>query len=142
VTRLRVVPPGQIPDDRAEVARALLGPVHPLLDNQALAILGDSPALDELEADPRFVIGRLFQALTALLERDGPPMDATARLLDEAIRDAIEHRRTTCPKCTADESCAGCAANWRKAERYFGLYDALGIIGELPRRANLKAVQR
>lgn len=50
-----------------------------------LAILGDSPApdeLDELEADPRFVIGRLFQALTALLERDVPPMDATARLLD------------------------------------------------------------
>lgn len=79
-----------------------------------LAILGDSPApdeLDELEADPRFVIGRLFQALTALLERDVPPMDATARLLDEAICDAIEHRRTTCPKCTADESCAGCAAN-------------------------------
>jgi hypothetical protein len=76
-----------------------------------LAILGDSPALDELEADPQFVIGRLFQALTALLERDVPPMDATARLLDEAICDAIEHRRTTCPKCTADESCAGSAAN-------------------------------
>jgi hypothetical protein len=84
---------------------------------------------------PRSPARRPFQALTALLERDVPPMDATARLLDEAIGDAIEHRRTTCPKCTANESCAGCAANWRKA-------DALGIIGELPRRAHLKAVQR
>lgn len=56
--------------------------MYPLLDNQAPGHLGDSPALDELEAYPRFVIGRLFQALTALLERDVPPMDATARLLD------------------------------------------------------------
>ena len=80
--RLRVVPPGQIGADRAEVARALLGPMYPLLDNQAPGHLGDSPALDELEAYPRFVIGPLFQALTALLERDVPPMDATARLLD------------------------------------------------------------
>jgi hypothetical protein len=144
VTRLRLVPPGEVPDGRAAVAQALLGPVNPLLSNQALAVLGDDlDAARELEADPRFVIGRLFQALTALLEQDVPPMDATAQLLDEAIRDAIEYRQTECPKCPPEDICPSCAVNWRKAERYVGLYDALGVIGEKPgRRTDLKAVDR
>jgi hypothetical protein len=141
--RLHLAPPAELPDTRAAVARALLGPVHPVLDNQALAILGDSRELGELHSDPRFVIGRLFQALTALLERDVPPMDATAQLLDEAIRDAIACRHTTCPKCPLDEPCTDCAANWGKALRYEGLWDALGVIGELPKgRPDLKAAGR
>jgi hypothetical protein len=118
--------------------------VHPVLSNQALAIYGDDfEAVRGLEGDPRFVIGRLFQALTALLEQEVPPMDATAQLLDDAIRDAIACRQTTCPKCPPEDTCADCAANWRKAERYAGLWDALGVIGELPKpRPELKAAGR
>lgn len=143
--RLRLAEPAApLPDTRAEVARALLGPIDPLLEDQALAILGgDVAAATELVKDPRVIIGRLFQALTALLEQDVPPMDATARLLDEAIQDAMRYRRTSCVKCPADGACAECAANWMKAERYVGLYDALGVIGEKPgRRTDLKAVDR
>jgi hypothetical protein len=70
-------------------------------------------------------------------------MDATAQLLDDAIHDAIACRHTTCPKCLPDEPCAECAENWRKALRYEGLWDALGIIGELPKPSKgLKAVDR
>jgi Fic family protein len=62
--RLHIAPPANtIPDDRARLARALLDrwfPVHPVLDDQALAILGDDlAALEELERDPRYLIGRL-----------------------------------------------------------------------------------
>jgi hypothetical protein len=144
--RLYLVPAdGPVPDDRAAVARALLDrwfPICPVLTDQAMANLGDDlAAIEGLENDPRYLIGRLSQALTALLERDVPPLDATAQLLSEAIEDAAIYRRRTCRDCPPDSFCPRCAANWRKAERYEGLWRDLGLIDELPRpRPRLKSV--
>jgi hypothetical protein len=96
--RLSVAPPaGSSPDNRARITRALLDrwfPIYPVLSGQVLAIYGDDiAAVLELESDSRYLIGRLQQALTALLERETPPLDATAQLLGEAIEDAICYRR-------------------------------------------------
>lgn len=150
--RLRLAPPAaELPDTRAAVARALLDqyvPILPVLDDQADAILGcferANPAkLDELHSDPRYIIGRLFQALTALLEQDVPPMDATASLLDEAIRDGIEYRLGRSAACPCGAECDRCRAEGAKALAYEGLYDALGIIGEFRGpRPDLSAVQQ
>jgi hypothetical protein len=146
--RLRIVPRAQpVPDRRARVARALLDrwfPVHPVLGDQALASIGDDmDAVEELESDPRYLIGRLSQALTALLEREVPPLDATAQLLGEAIEDAATFRRRVCRNCPPEGVCARCAPDWRRAEAYEALWRELGLIGELPRpRPSLKAVTR
>jgi hypothetical protein len=146
VTRLRVVPPGEVPDDRAAVARALLGDGDSLVCDQAHAVMGwdraASKRMDELTGDPRFLIGRLWQALTALVEADVPPPDATGRLLMEAIEDAITYRRHSCSSCR-DEGCGQCSPDWRKAELYFGLYAQLGLIEDRPpRRPVLTAVDQ
>jgi hypothetical protein len=150
--RLSLAPPAaELPDTRAAVARALLDqyvPILPVLDDQADGILGcferANPAkLDELHSDPRFIIGRLFQALTALLQSEVPPMDATAQLLDEAIRDAIAYRLDRLSACPCGAECDRCAPEGRKALAYEGLWDRLGIIGELPKgRPELTAVDR
>jgi hypothetical protein len=150
--RLRLAPPAaELPDTRAAVARALLdqyAPILPVLDDQASGILrcfeSANPAkLDQLQSDPRYIIGRLFQALTALLKQDVPPMDATASLLNEAIRDGIEYRLGRSSACPCGAECDRCAADGAKALAYEGLYDALGIIGEFPGpRAQLRAVDR
>lgn len=98
--RLCAVPPGHIPDDRATIARALLAryaPAGPVITDEMLAWLGwDAAALSEIESDPRYLIGRLTQALSALLAKDVPPPDATGQLLIEAITDAIAHRQPVC----------------------------------------------
>lgn len=143
--RLRVASPAEIPDTRAEVARTLLGPVHPVLDNLASGIFGFDYAahrkLDELHCDPRHLIGRLSQALTALLEQDVPPIDATAQPLSDAITDAIEYRLSRAAVCQCGDSCERCLPDGRKAELYEGLYGALGIIAEKPPpRPELKTV--
>lgn len=144
--RLQLVPAaGPVPDDRAGVARALLDrwfPIHPVLVDQSLTVLGDDlAAVEELESDPRYLIGRLSQALTALLEREVPPLDATAQLLSEAIEDATRYRRRVCKDCPSDSVCARCATDWSRAERYEALWRDLGLIGELPRpRPDLKVV--
>jgi hypothetical protein len=146
--RLHIVPPAQPePDDRARVARALLDrwfPVHQVLGDQALASLGDDmAAVEELESDPRYLIGRLSQALTALLKQEVPPLDATAQLLGEAIEDAATYRRRVCRNCPSEGVCARCAPDWRRAEAYEALWRELGLIGALPRpRPRLKAVTR
>ena len=69
--RLRLADPAApLPDDRAAVARALLDryvPVDPsVLHYQVLAPIGWSSLgeLHELERDPRYLIGRLAQALS------------------------------------------------------------------------------
>jgi hypothetical protein len=64
--RLYLVPAdGPVRDDRAAVARALLDrwyPICPVLTDQALASLGDDlVAIEGLENDPRYLIGRLSQ---------------------------------------------------------------------------------
>ena len=93
----------------------------------------------ELASDPRYLIGLLSQALTALLAADIPPMDATAELLAEAVADAITHRRRTCPACPDDGSgiCAKCWPSWLQANAYEGLALSLGIICE-PRPPQLR----
>jgi hypothetical protein len=127
---------GQRRDDQARIARALLrrhADVVPLGDGDIAAWLaGGAAALEELECDPRYLIGRLTQALTALLQQPCPQPDATEDLLVEAIQDAIAYRRTSCPRCTPDTACPACAASWARAERYEALFGLLGLIGEPP----------
>ena len=98
---------------------------------------GMGEAYEALLSDPRFIIGRLMQALTALLSADVPPMDATAQLLGDAIADAIAYRRRTCPQCAPEGVCAACWPGWRKASAYEGLWPALGIIEPVPARPRL-----
>jgi hypothetical protein len=107
-----------------------------------LAFLGEQK-LTELESDPRFLIGRLSQALTALIEAEVPPMDATARLLEQAIWAAIAYRHISCAKCGEGYVCGDCEPSWQQAARYEALFDLLGIIGGHPgHHADLKVVDR
>jgi len=136
--QLRVAPPaGPLPDDRAVVARALLTryvPVEPVISDEMAAFLGrDISSLSEIERDPRYLIGRLTQALTTLLADDVPPPDATGQLLMDAIQDAIDYRQRTCPQCGPEGICDDCAPGWQLAERYSSLYGQLGLIGARPR---------
>lgn len=102
---LRLVDPAAtIPDARASMARALLDrwfPIDSQRRDQAAFLLDPDGVTAEntrkLESDPRYLIGRLQQALTALLAAEVPPMDATAQLLGQAIEDAIAYRTRTCP---------------------------------------------
>lgn len=145
---LRLAPPaGELPDDRAAIARALLtryAPSHPEISNEMAAFLGwDLTALAELENNPQYLIGRLTQALSALLAEDTPPLDATATLLIEAIRDAISYQRTRCGRCDTEQACPRCEAGFLKAARYDALYGLLGLVDELPKSsAGLKSVSR
>ena len=146
--QLRLAPPGaELPDTRAAVARALLdryAPIDNVIDDNAAHVLrGDWAAKNELENDPRYLIGRLQQALTALLQREMPPLDATMTLLAQAIQDAIHYRERSCPKCPADEPCAECMEHWHQAGLYEGLWRELGTIANFPPpRPELKAVDR
>ena len=83
-----------------------------------------------LREDPRFIIGRLAQALTALLSAEIPEMDATARMLGHAIEDAVKYRSRTCPQCPAESVCAKCWADWQLAAAYEGLALELGVIAD------------
>jgi hypothetical protein len=145
-TRLRLADPAAaVPDTRASVARALLDrwfPIDAPRADQAVCLLDpDGRATGnyrELQNDPRYLIGRLQQALTALLQAEVPPMDATAQLLDEAIRDAIRYRRRTCPDCR-DGICCQCRPHWQQAAAYEALRSELGIIGgPLPEKPRLR----
>jgi hypothetical protein len=144
---LRLAEPAPaVPDWRASVARALLDryvPVDSLRSDQALTVLdpdgGGAENWDALQNDPRYLIGRLQQALTALLQADVPAMDATAQLLGDAISDAIHYRRRTCPRCPDGSVCAKCwQDNWRQANAYEALWSELGIIGEPERKPDLR----
>ena len=142
---LRLAPEHRLPDHRVSVALALLGPIEPALDNQATNALCPDGAstrpADELLTDPRYVIGLLHQALTALLSADLPPMDATAILLCEALQDAIAYRQQPCPRCAPGGTCANCWPHWRKAGEYEALHSQLGIIGILAARPALSLVR-
>jgi hypothetical protein len=141
------------PDRRADVARALLDrwfPLEPVIDDQIGGLLGrDTGRLQELHADPRYLIGRLSQALSALLADPVPPMDATALLLAEAIDDAVAYRKDLgdCPQC-GEGVCSRCQPQWDRAMAYETLYGRLGLIDErpdtspAPRRPILWAVPR
>ena len=146
--QLRLAPPGaELPDTRAAVARALLdryAPIDNVIDDNAAHVLrGDWAAKNELENDPRYLIGRLQQALTALLQREMPPLDATMTLLAQAIEDAISYRERPCADCPPEGICARCMEDCHQAGLYEGLWRELGTIANFPPpRPELKAVDR
>ena len=94
-----------------------------------------------LERDPRYLIGRLQQALTVLLEQDLSPMDTQTALLSQAIGDALAwrtHEGRPCVACDQSEDlCDGCAANWAQADRYHELARAMGAVENWPTIARI-----
>jgi hypothetical protein len=98
--------------------------------------------MQELTADPRYVIGRLSQALTTLVKQmDGaPPLNPVEQLLAQAIEDAAKFRRGAAGAC-CDEGCEKCLPDERQADLYKGLWAQLGLIGEgLPTPPDLTVV--
>ena len=120
------------PDGPIPVALALLDRRQPL--TPALADTAGQRAMAALEADPRYVIGRLHQALTDLLTGDLPSSDAPTTLLSQALADAIAwryHRCTPCRDC-AQSLCRPCTTDWNQADRYHALALTLGAVGDPP----------
>jgi hypothetical protein len=127
------------PHSPVSIALALLDrhwPISPALSDQA-----DVSAASEMEKDPRYLIGRLQQALTTLLSSVLPPMDTETSLLSQAIADAIAWRRHDgrgpCPRC-AHSLCAACNADWDQVDRYHALARALGAVGTPPSPSELR----
>jgi hypothetical protein len=110
-------------------------PAGPPLADAVGASNAGSDAATVLDTDPRYIIGRLQQALTILLATDLPPMDSMTSLLSAALRDAIawrQHKERPCEDC--DQSlCDRCDADWDQADRYHALARALGATGDVPR---------
>ena len=131
---------GHIPDDPdgpIPVALALLDrqwpAAPPLAESTGAAASSSATAL---EADPRYLIGRLQQALATLLAADLPRMDTMTSLLSQAIGDAIAwrlHHDRPCP-CCAESLCGPCNADWDQADRYHALARALGAVGDIPHK--------
>jgi len=124
-------------DGAVPVALALLDrtwPTGPELADAVGTGTAGSDAVAALETDPRYLIGRFQQALTALLAADLPPMDPATGLLSQALADAIawrQHQGRPCPRC-ADSLCDPCNADWDQADRYHALARALGAVGDPP----------
>jgi hypothetical protein len=134
--RLRLADPAIVPDTRAAVARALLtryAPTEPVIEDTTYAFLGwKHQALADLERNPRYLIGRLTQVLTQLLEEETPPLDATEQLLSDAIRDAARYRLDRAHLCCPD-GCDRCEPDCLRAEQYQSLWGQLGLVDELPK---------
>jgi len=102
-----------------------------LLDQRwpPIAALDDSPAGDVLAglaSDPRYLVGRLQQAMTVLLANDLPPVDPQSALLSQAFDDALAwrtHLDRHCAQCDEqrDELCDQCNADYDQAGRYHEL---------------------
>jgi hypothetical protein len=124
------------PGDPIPVALALLDRRQPL--TPALADTAGHRAMAALEADPRYVIGRLHQALTDLLTGDLPPADAPTSLLSQALADAIARRYHRCRPCRhcAQSLCRACTTDWDQADRYHALALTLGAVGDHPGAGN------
>jgi hypothetical protein len=123
------------PQTTASIALALLAqrwPPCPALDD---SIHTHAPA--GLENDARYLIGRLQQALTVLLEEELPAMDAQTALISQALNDALAwrtHEDRPCAACdqNGEDFCDTCAADWEQANRYHDLARALGAIENWP----------
>lgn len=113
-----------------------------LLDQRwpPIASLDDSPAGDvlaKLANDPRYLVGRLQQAMAVLLADDLPPVDPQSALLSQALEDALAwrtHQDRRCAQCDElrDELCDQCNADYDQASRYHELARALGVVGDIP----------
>jgi hypothetical protein len=129
------------PDGPVPVALALLDQRWP--PSPALTDSSGAAAMIALEKEPRFLIGRLQQALTTLLAADLPPMDSMTALLSAALADAIawrHHNGRPCSNC-GPSLCDPCNADWDQADRYHALAIALGAIGDVPNLPNAQAEQ-
>ena len=123
-------------------------PGHPvslvlaLLDKRwpPIAALDDSPpgdVLAKLASDPRYLVGRLQQAMTVLLADDLPPVDPQSAVLSQALDDALAwrtHQDRHCAQCDEryDELCEQCTVDYDQASRYHELARALGVVGDAP----------
>jgi len=113
-----------------------------LLDQRwpPVAALEDSLAGDvlaKLASDPRYLVGRLQQAMTVLLAEDLPPVDPQSALLSQALDDALAwrtHLDRHCAQCDElrDELCDQCNADYDQVGRYHELARALGVVGDIP----------
>jgi len=127
-------------DEPVPVAVALLDrhwPACPPLADIPGASTARASAVTALESDPRYLAGRLQQALTALLAAGLPPMDATTSLLSQALADAIawrHHEGRPCRDC-AQSLCQPCNADWDQADRYHALARSSAPSATLPARA-------
>jgi hypothetical protein len=123
------------PETIASVALALLDerwPTIPALDDSPM---GD--VLAKLASDPRYLVGRLQQAMTVLLANDLPPADPQTALLSQALDDALAwrtHQDRRCAQCDKlwDDLCDQCTADYDQADRYHELARALGVVGDVP----------
>jgi hypothetical protein len=117
------------------VALALLDQQWPPVSAMQDGTTGEG--LARLKTDPRYLLGRLQQAMTVLLATDLPAMDPQTALLSQALQDALDwrtHRDRPCDQCNqcGDELCGQCSADWDQADRYHELARALGAVGDLP----------
>jgi hypothetical protein len=113
-----------------------------LLDHRwpSIAALDDSPTGDvlaEMASDPRYLVGRLQQAMTILLANELPPVDPQSAVLSQALDDALAwrtHQDRHCAQCDElrDELCDQCNADYDQAGRYHELARALGVVGDVP----------
>jgi hypothetical protein len=121
-----------IPASPLPLALALLD--HHWPASPVLADAMRSGALTALGDDPRYLAGRLTQALAVLLAGDLPDMDPPTALLSRAIADAIawrQHRDRPCDRC-GQSLCQQCGADWDQAGRYHVLALELGAVGDIP----------
>lgn len=108
-------------DGPVPIALALLDwrwPATPQLVDAVGASTAGSDGVTALETNPRYLIGRFQQALTALLAVDLPPMDTLTSLLSAALADAIAWRRhdeRPCRHC-GQSLCGPCNTDWDQAD--------------------------
>ena len=102
----------------------------------ALTTIPGQHAQAQLEDDPRYLVGRLQQAISILMAPDLAPADPLTALLSQAITDAqswrLHNDRRPCPHC-GDDLCPACSADWDQADRYHELARALGAMADPPR---------
>jgi len=110
----------------------------------ALSTIAGNGALTRLDNDPRYLVGRLQQAINVLMAPDLAPADQMTLLVSQAISDALSWRlrddRDPCRHC-GDEMCPACSADWEQADRYHELARTLGAVANRSRRTTSQQPQ-